>query len=425
MSLLAIGFFSVPSADAQFLRLGPFEFSAQAGLDLIYSSNVEGERPSEAERQRQDYYMVYSLDLTSTPLMGPRTRLALNAGYSKEKYYERSDLDVDLGSLGISFVTDFSPLTLSGGYEWERDTEYEDEIFIPQGKPRAKRRVGNTTTYDAAADFDSRHLLFGVSYEFTEERFEKEEYAEDEKDERKIIPYVEVLIDDYVGVRYEVENTVTDFINDDEDETEETTEKITIITDQLFGLLERPKVTYSIGIQREYEDGETDGWELVHTLDVSDKWDFSPTLSLDAFARYNYEQDPEEDDITLEYGVVLKNQLSSRTSHEASARRKPVETLGSTEETDETEYGYKISIKDILIRDLAMNAGVTYTISRPADSDEETEKIWDYLFEVVHTKEINANLRRTLSYAFTREDSNLEEELLDEHKVTLSFSYRF
>ena len=41
-------------ASAQFLRIGPFNFTAKAKLEGVYTTNVEQERPSEATEDRED-----------------------------------------------------------------------------------------------------------------------------------------------------------------------------------------------------------------------------------------------------------------------------------------------------------------------------------------------------------------------------------
>jgi hypothetical protein len=409
-------------SSGQVLRLGPFDVSAQTGLQLVYSTNVEGERPSEAVLDREDYFLVWSISLASSAQIVPRTQLTLIAGYSHEWHYVRDDLDTDLGRIGGVFVTDLNPLTLRGGAGWQRDTEMDDTLFVPQGVPRQRRKVGTTADAFAGADWAMKYLGLGINYNVTQERYEDEAYRLGENDENTLTYYGQLNLPRSVYVRYEMEDTETDFINIPE-VTEDSTETITINTDQLFNLLERPKVTLSIGVQQETVDGESDGWEFIYTVTASDEFDISPTLNLKVFASYNYEQNPEDDEVAFQYGAMLTHLLSSRTTHSLSARRQPVETFGSTDDTDETEYRYAISIRDIVIPALVLSASVGYTISDPLAG--ETEKVWDWAAGLSHSAQISSRITRTLSYVFTREDSNLETELLDEHRVTLTFTYQF
>jgi len=409
---------------SQFLRLGPFYFDAQSGLDLVYSTNVEGERPDEAERDGEDYFVVPSITLRSSSIVGPRMNLDVLLGYSHEKHFKRDDLDVDLGE--ISGVTRFElePFDLSAGAYWTRDTEMVDEdVFVPEGLPDQKRKVGTSAGYDLELVGSTEYVEFGVAFGYVEERFDDEEFALEEKNEGTLSYDVSVQVARQVNIKVEIEETTTDFINDDEGETTDKTENITIDTDQLFGLLERPKLTYSIGVKREYDGGETEGWELIHRLQLSDEYQLSSVVELAIFASYEYEQKPDEDDIALQYGLLLTHEISRRATQTFGASRKPVETLGSTDDTEETKFIYGLNINDFILVNVKAIFSAEYSIDKPLEGAEE--KIWSYSAGLSHTKPINLKLSRSLSYLYTLEDSNLESELLEEHRVTLSFIYNF
>lgn len=409
---------------AQFLRLGPFDFTAKTAVDAIYTTNVEQERPSEATAEREDYYLVWRLDLRADSQLGPRTRIAVDTGIAIEKHFVRDDLDnsgAPFGRFGVLGDMDLDPLKLSAGSRWERTSESVDEKFVPGSLPKKGRQVGTTWDNIAAAELAFRYLKLDASYGYVEDRYDDIDFFLEEQDETTLRYRIALQIAEYVSVSYEWERTETELINNPDGSTEEETETILINTDQLFGLLERPRITYSIGVQREYEDGETEGWELVHILSVEDEWQLSPVLNLAVFASYTYEQDPEDDDLALVYGLSLDHEISPRASQSFSVTRTPVDTLGSTEETDETDFRYDFQLSDLIIPDLVMNFSTGYTISDPTEG--ETEKVLDYLFALVHTAKLSTRLTRSIKYEYSWEDSNLEQEILDEHRVTLTFEY--
>lgn len=409
---------------AQFLRIGPFEFNANTGLELIYTTNVEGERPSEAERAREDFYLVPSIALQSSTIVGPRMNVGVNMGYSREIHMVRDDLDVDLGEIRGTATYDLEPFNLQAGAYWTRDTEMvEDDVYVPSSLSDVKRKVGTSSGYDIALNGTTRYLFGGVTYGYVEERFDDEEFQEQEKDETTIGFVFGVLLSTYATIQYETEKTETVFINVPGSATEDRTETVSITADQLFGLLERPLVTYSIGIQREYDDGETDGWELVHTISISDEWQLNPALHLRAFASYTIEQNPDEDDVALQYGVTLTHDISDRATHYVSASQQPVETFGSTEETEQTEFSYGLNIKDFLVATVDFYGTVGYTISTPTEGEQE--QVLSYAVGLNNSAVISPKLTRNISYAYTREDSNQEREILEEHRLILSFRYQF
>ncbi|HMO51073.1 MAG TPA: hypothetical protein PKE26_07550 [Kiritimatiellia bacterium] len=264
----------------QFLRLGPFDFDAQTFLEAIYTTNVEQERPSDATADREDFYLVWGLDLKSTAQFFPRTTVSLDTGIAIEKHFNRSDLDNSRAPFGRvigRFDTDWDPIKLYGGVRYERTSESVDDKFIPAGKPKKRRQVGTKLEYLAGTDYIGRYVDVGTYYSLLQERYDSFDFFEEESDEATWFYYGRIKLTEKIRLGYEVERTKTDFVNLPDGEGDwEKTEKILLDFTQI--LFERPKVTYSVGLLREYDDeGETEGWEWTHTINVSDEWDISPT----------------------------------------------------------------------------------------------------------------------------------------------------
>ncbi|HMP71804.1 MAG TPA: hypothetical protein PKE55_00935 [Kiritimatiellia bacterium] len=422
---------ATPIARGQFLRLGPFDFDAVTGVELIYTTNVEQERPSESTEEREDYYGVWSFDLRSTADFNPRTKVQIDTGVAIEKHVNRPDLDNSerpFGRVNARFDTDFTPLMLYGAYRFERTSESTDDVFVPGGGRR--REVGTTRDWILGLDIVFRYLRAGISYGFVEDRFDDVRLAFAETDEATLTYYAELIPSRYFSVFYKMERRKTDFINvpDGEGDWLETEElKLRININELFELWPRPQITYSIGIEREEEqldeNAESRGWELTHTLRVFDDYDASPTLRWGYFFQYEYKQNRASDEVAFQYGIKVTHEISPRATHSFSASREPIRTLGSTQDTDETKYNYTLSLRDVVFPEVSMGVAIGYSISDPVQGP--TEKIWDYAFRLGHARALNSRLTRRLTYTFTREDSNLQDELLDVHEVSLAFIYSF
>lgn len=415
---------------AQFLRLGPLDFGAVTRFETVYTTNVEGERPSEATAEREDLYFIWSLDLRSSQDVFRRSRLSLDTGVAIEEHVNRPDLnnsEAPFGRASALWETDWNPLKFYASALWERTSESTDDRFVPADFPRKTRQVGTTREYAAGVDLRFWRLSANAEYRYTEERFDDERYADTETNEDEFSVGVGLAIWKYIDVSYDGTWTRTDFINRTDDEPEWLFEEeilINVNVTEAFGLWERPRIEYSIGVEQEFdENGQGEGWTLTHRLSISDEFNLNPRTVMRYRISYDYEQAPEEDDIAFEYGLALDQELSPRARHRFSASRRPVETLGTTQDTDETEFRYGFNLQDFVFADVNAGASVGYTISRPVVGPEE--RVWDYIGTVSHSKPLRGNWTRKLAYEYTREDSNVEEEILDEHRVTLSFIYTF
>ena len=423
--VVGVGIFSLfaPLSRGQFLRLAGFDFDAKTGLAGVYTTNVEQERKSEATAEMEDYYLIWSLDLNATREMGPNTKLDLTTGVSIEEHFNRPDLNNSERPFArgrIRFDSQLNRYLVYGAASYERTSESTDDIFVPGGAKR--RQVGTTIEYLGGLEWGFNDWLAGLSYSIVQDRYDNEDFRDAEQDEDTFNAFIYWKMFENLGIGYTYERKKTDFINRDDDSEEWATTQ-TITLDWRIRLIARPEVTYSLGIQKENTDDEDGEWELTHTFAATDEWDISSNLKLAGFVTYKIEQNPEEDDVELQYGVALDHIISPRTSHAIFATRKPVDTLGSTSDTTETTFGYNFKTIDLLIYDLMFDLSITYKISEPVVGD--TEKLMTYNASLSHSRQLSSSLSRTLSYRYTQEDSNLESELLEVHEVRLLFEYQF
>jgi hypothetical protein len=417
-----------PSAPAEFLRLGIFNLSAETGLDLVYTTNVEGQRASDATEEMKDYYLVPSLSLAGEAPFGRSTQLALDTSLGMEKHFVRTDLDSEsapFGRLRLDSRTELGrySLGLNGGVE--RELAENESRYVP-GR-RKTRDPTDTWEYGADLTWEWRSLQLGGDYEFTGERHLNADFLDGDQDEITITFDAALQLREDLSTKYSYERSRTEFINDPGDlPTWDTTESVTL--DWKLPLWERPAITYSLGVERETKDGESGDWELTHTLSMVGDWEVFPeagALTLSLNASYQYEKDPEENDITFTYGAILEHELSRTARQQLSVKREPVETFGSKNDTDSTTVDYTFTKQDLFIYDLQLQLGVSWSRDVPMEEGSEVEETVEYTAGLMHSRSLSSRLVRDLSYEYSLEDSNLEDELLEEHRVTLTLTYRF
>jgi hypothetical protein len=228
-----------------------------------------------------------------------------------------------------------------------------------------------------------------------------------------------------MAVKYRNELTKTTLINNPEESDNEWLETETISFDGSLELIKRPRVTYSLGVEKEDTQDEEGEWEPRHAFSISDDADITPKLHLSAHAQYDIEQDKEEDDISFTYGVTLDHEISSTASQSLLFEREPVDTFASSTETDSTTYRYEFTKNDLFIYNLTFNFSATFEINEPLGGESPTEETWTYDASLRHTTLISRNIERSLAYEYSLENSNLFEEDIEEHRVTLTYRYAF
>lgn len=471
---------SAPASPAQFLRLGPFDLAADATLDLIYSTNVEQERASDAKEaghDTEDYYYVVGLDLNSLAAMAPSTTLTLDTGISVEQHANRPDLDNSsnpFGRLSLLSVSELGHYRFDGYGRVRREIDYHEDTYVPGG--RTQRDVSDTWEYGLAAGWDRNSVRFAAGYDFSAERHQEPEFQDADQDETTMTLEAGWKPMKNLGFRYDFERTRTEFISErleakgegdtagsGEPEEEEDGEIVplataqpadeeawrdteTIALDWLLPIIKRPSLTYSLGLEKEDTTEEQGTWEPTHTLTLDDTWDIKTpqaALSISVLAAYNYEVNPEENDISFTYGLRLVHDLSGTANHSLLLSREPVDTFASTADTDTTTVHYNFTKRDLFIYNLTLSLDIEWERNEPLGEEQavtiveeesvlvipaaqdQVETIWTYAVTLSYSRAVTRKLRRTIEYAFDYEDSSLETEMLDEHRVTLSYIYTF
>ncbi len=412
-------------AVAQFLRVGPFDFTAVSTLEAVYTTNVERERESDATEEREDYYLILALDLVSAADVSPSTTLRLDTGVAVEKHFVRDDLDnseAPFGRVRLESETELRYLTVYGAAGWEKTSQSATDVALPAGQSSKTRNPQQRTDYKVGAGWKGGPFSAGAEYMFERRRYEKEEFKSTDEDLTTVSWDAGWKVRENLTLIYDYERKRTERVNipDDDPEWKET-ERITL--DWGVRIIKRPELTYSLGVEKEDTDEKEGEWEPIHDFALRDDIEFNSRLRLAWNALYSYEDNPEDDDIRFTYGARIDHDISWSLSQQFSATREPRETLGSTAETDTTRFDYSLNKSDLFIFNLSARFGAGYEISKPPDG--ETENILTYDFNLKHEAALSRRLMRTLAYDYSYEESNLNDEILDEHRVSWSYEYTF
>ncbi len=411
------------SAQAQFLRLGPFDFNGQVTAGLNWSDNVDSARPSEQDKQpAEDTSFITGFSVDSDTTFGRSGRITLGGGYEWEDYAKRNDLDEMryFGNFRAETVWEGRLLTISPYYSIERSVDSEIDEYIPGGNslvmnPSIIEESGVTALWERDP------FSAGADITYSRERYLKDRFKSGDQDTTDVNFFGRWQATEQASVEYRNENTRTQTINDPgSDDDWETTE--TIAVDWESQLWRRPKVTFSFGVEKEDTEEEEGTWDPIYNVSLSDEYQFGSRLRLSYVINYDYETDPEEDDIIgLTFDGSLEHELGRNTRQSLTASREPRDTFGANEETDTTTYGYMLEVSDVLLRGLNFTGSYDYEINRPLTGPREDIEI--LTITISHDNQITPRLSRSLTYTHTREESSLESELLVENLVEWIYTY--
>jgi len=442
---LAVALLFPASSFAQALRLGPLDIDAKARTEAVYTTNVEQERESEATADREDVYFVVGLDLIGTALVQPRTELKLETGIAIEKHLNRDDLDNSenpFGSFRAASKTEIGRATvINAEAHYEKTAESEDDSYDLPSRTRAtpdggtetvsinrkKRKVHDAFGYSADGAWNWKRLSLNGGYQVESERYEEEEDQVDDQDESTLTFGAILELTSILSLTYDYENTKTETPNV-EDDWEGWEETQTVGLDLTVYESDLATFTYTLALEKEDQQDEEGDWEPLHGFSLNGDILDRPRFNLSYSMSYDYEEDPEEDDIGFTYDVRASHQITESIKHSLSLTREPYDTLGSTEDTDNTTYAYDLIFSDLFIKNLELGISASYEIDEPMGpdaGDTETERTTIYGLRLAHSRQVTERIEQRLAYTYDLEDSNLEEELLEEHRIVLTYEYTF
>jgi hypothetical protein len=384
-------------------------------------------RPSNTTQEMTDYYLVAGLRFLGHAEVLRDTTMDLDTAYYKEKHFNRPDLDDTenpLGRISLATKSEFGRFHLRLNAAAEQTYGEQVDVYVPGGVTNKTRDVTETISYGGELSWQRRSLTLAASYDFTSDRHQDAFYQAGDQDETTVRFFGDWVFWKEASISYEYELVQTDLVNQPEsDKTWEVTQRI--LLNWRFPLLKRPQLTYSLGVEKEDTDTETGTWDLIHILTLSDSWALSPTLRLSVDGTYEYDQKPDADDVPLRYGVRLRHEISATAQQELTATREETATLGSSKGTDTRNIGYTFTKRDLFMYNLNLLFSATYGWDAPLESSAETEITWTYEASLRYSRLVTRRLSRTLAYEYSDEISNLADEPLEEHRVTLTYTYTF
>lgn len=428
--LLVYGALLLPAA-AQFMRLGPFDLDLNTSLQGIYTTNVDGARKSESELEREDYYIVWSLGSRLAGPTTPTSELNFDTGLSVEKHFVRDDLDTVSDPFGNATLTHdvelgrFElPTVASFRRENTQDQDETTRIYFP-GQQR-QRVVQDTRTFNQGVLYSFDPIRLNARYSYVETRYADDAFQIGDENSTTLgfggaWDVLQVGGERRLTATYDYSRDKTDLINRLEGAgSGEWQERQSLgLTLQI---LTRPNLTYTLA----YVKDDDDDWRATHTAAISDQWDLSPTMILDASARYTIDEEERDDEVSFVYNVGLSHEIDDTLRHNFRVTREPRGTFGSTADTDTTAYTYTISKAGLFFANLAWNFSWSHEINKPQGPEAgPTERITRYTSALVHSRAMSRRLTRSLAYLYSYETSNLEDEPIEEHRFTIGLNFSF
>ncbi len=419
------------SASAQFMRLGPFDLDLNTSLQGIYTTNVDGARKSESELEREDYYIVWSVGSQLAGPTTPTSELNFSTALSIEKHFVRDDLDTVSDPFGDATLThdmelgrfDF-PTAISFRRENTQEQDATTRVFIPG--QRRQRVVQDTRSFNQGVLYTFDPIRLNAQYSYVETRYPDEEFQIGDENSTTMgfggaWDVFQIGGERRVTASYAYSREKTELVNRPEGAgSGEWQEQQSIgLTLQI---LTRPNLTYTLA----YVKDDDDDWRVTHNVAISDQWELSPTVILDASASYTRDEQPRDDDISFVYNVGLSHEIDDTLRHNFRMSREPRDTFGSTTDTDSTTYNYNITKTGLFFANLSWVFNWSHEINRPQGPEAgPTERITRYATGLNHSRAMSRRLTRSFGYLYSYETSNLEDEPIEEHRVTVGLSFSF
>lgn len=417
----------VGNVPAQVMRLGPFDVDMDTGLKAIYTTNVEDERPSEATESREDYYFVASLDLNTSATVTPETDISLATGVAYEKHIKRPDLDNSndpFGKFIFGTSTKWRRSTFTVDVDVQRLSDSATDVYNPnQGKGRS---VHTDNNYGIGWAWDWKRLKAdaGISYEHV--RYDDEQYQDGDKDQTDMDFAASWEITKRISFEFDYNRKLEEWTYNPVEDNDKWEVKST--ADLRYQILRKPDWSVYIGYTKDSEESGTEEWYPSYGTDFSAVLIDTDRIQSDVHLAWKQVEEIPNDN-EFNYGAFIEHQISRTAKHRLSADQEPIQTFGSSTDTENTTVAYRFDKEDLFVYNLDLSAGVSWERDKPkAREDEEqqpTEETWTYDLELVHKRALTRKLNREFSCLYSYEESNFHDEPLDEFRLTLDFTYTF
>ena len=416
------------AAFGESFKLGPFTLHPSASVTLGYDSNVDDVYPEEEDPNYQtgDFFIKPGISLMADALhLRPATTVNLSGSWAYEKYFKRKDLDTDTYNLTAGFDTALQFLTISGGVTAERKTEHaKDEVYYPGG---TSRDPYNTIDAFIKGMLTIRKLRLEAGEEYNRETHDLDRFKENSKVEVTTTAGAYYDFTDWMSAFYTYERVYTEYLESNQRSTTEITHEVGIGGVAPKSILRRPDVTWTVGMIREdKDDGKEVEWKPKYTLGGADTYQLAKYLSLSWNVSWDSEKQEDDDDVGFTYGATLMHVWGPYVTQSASYKREPLDTMGSTVDTDTTTYGYTLSIANFFFKGVSAMYAFTYEIAEPQDKSSGTERTTTHEFSLMHSRQLTKRLSRSMGYSYKWEKSNFHHDgPKQKHLVEYMLNYTF
>jgi len=414
------------AARGQTLRLGPVDIEIAAGLESIYTTNVDDVRPSATTKQQEDFYFVASLDLDGNAELGQSTTIDISTALEVEKHLNRPDLDTSetpFCEISLAASTKIRRSTLTADVSFKREDEISDEYVVGG---RTKKAANNEYDYGVGWAWDWRTVQADASYSYEHTRYDDEEYQDGDSDKTTVDFNVSWQFAKRLSLEYSYERTLDDYVLFTE---KNNGWQVKSLVDVRWQVSDKPDFSVYVGYTKDTEKAGNEDWYPTYGADFSTVLLDTKKWTFDVAASWEYVKDIEADSDTT-FSANLENQLSRTAKQSLTAEKKPVGTFGSNQDTDETTVEYRFDKDDLFIYNLNFTAGAEWKEDVPVKdgdviADQPTEHTWTYDVGLEHNRALTRKLLRELRITYEAEDSNLYDEWLTEFRVELEFIYTF
>ena len=424
--------FCAGSVHAQFLKVGPIYWSGQVDNTFTATSNADNLSKREAEDlglEREDFYIQLAVTLNAEGNFYPDIDLSFSVTLDREWHFIQPNLeDSETPFLGDA-IFDFNRqlghmnflLTLNHN---ANTTAEETEVFVPEGELLVRDFIQQSQA-NAQLDYTRKTINVNGGYTFDRIRHE-EEFEQGDSDTQTLTLNVGYTPIDRVSGDYTYNRTRNELINPVPGSLTNSDWLETQSATMTYRIMERPLLEYIGGLEKEDDRLVLGTWDIIHGLNISDSREPFQGIQVNYNAQYNYDEEEEEDDINFTYGATVQQTINKYMSHNVSLTRTPVETFGSTVDSDATDITYTYQVNNLIFQGLSATATATYTRTEPKGERAgpvEDQTLYSFTVNKIETIPWSRKLNASLNYSYFFEVSD-ERDAYDTHMLSLLLSYQ-
>lgn len=424
--------FFAGSAHAQFLKVGPIYWSGSVNNSYVATSNANSLSKREAEERgedREDFYIQLGVTLTAKGNFYPDIDLNFSTSIDREWHFVQPSPQASgspfLGDSSFDFSRRLGHMNFTLTLNHSANTTSEEtEVFVPEGELLV-RDIIQQSQANAQLSYSRESINVNSGYTYNRTRH-IEEFEQGDSDSQTMTVGVGYTPIERVSGNYSYSRNRSELINPRPGTLTNSEWLETQSATMTYRIMQRPSLQYSGGFEKEDDRLVLGTWDIIHGLSISDSREPFQRILVSYNAAYNYDENEEEDDISFTYGASLQHTINKYMSQNVSLTRSPVETFGSTVQSDSTSITYTYQINNLIIQGLSGAASASYSRTEPkGERSGPVEEQTNYNITVTKSepipwsRKLSANLN--YNYLFQLPDGR---DSYDTHMLSLVLSYR-